>query len=477
MNGVKKMKWLSRLLGRRSTEPAKAAQRPVIVGGGRAAPLFDDAVSLEHAREQLAHNAGWVFTAVRIIAQRIAGQPLMVGRRVRGRKVQGAKNLPTWIKQAGQVEVLQDHELIRALADPNEFQVAATLLLSTVGAMELTGRSYWFLDRVSDPGRLQIWPLPPHWVKPIHEGRPFARYEVRPRGSFQPVMIPAELVIRFYYPDPADPLGSLSPLQAAARAVVADESLQTAQGQGFANGIWPGLGVFIGQFPGAGLPGTDQQVVLDEDQREQVIQWIKRAYGGVLRYNEPLIIDGLIRDVKELTRSNKEMDFLNSGKQTKSRILQAFGVNAILAGELENANRASAAVADDNFCAVTINPKIELLSQCLTSWYSAFFNDPDLIVWIEHARARDSEARRLELDLAATFGVITVNELRGELGFDPLKEGGDVLISPRPAGNGTGSQNGQGGPATGRGYFRQHERNGSGRLPASLGQAPSEGRN
>src|SRR5205807_2284206 len=108
----------------------------------------------------------------------------------------------------------------------------------------------------------------------------------------------------------------------------------------------------------------------------QIIMAINQAYRGVTNYGNPLILDGLIEDVKALSRTPAELDFTGSCQLTKARIMQAFGVNPIIAGEIENANRAQAAIADSLFCSATINPKLELLSQWLTKELPPRFDDP-----------------------------------------------------------------------------------------------------
>lgn len=393
--------------------------------------LSGDTRNFTTDRELMRHFTGWTYAAINVIAKRIAGQPILVGRK------------PKLNPRKGQFAIDEDpsHPLAEAFEDPNELMVQATLLLHTVSAMELSGKAYWMLDQ--RPEKLDIWPIPPHWVRPLHEGGNFARYEIYPQGrsySAEPLIVNGDEMIRFYYPNPADPLSSWSPLQAAAKAVLADEAIQETHWRAFKNGIFPGLAIKVGRLPnsGAGLSGMAApnsgapSVVLTKQQRQSIITAIKNAYSGAMKFDEPIIMDGLIEDIKRISNSQRELDFLNSGKVTKARIFQAFGVNPISAGEIENANRAQAAVADEQLVDGTINPKLMLLNQCMTSWFRYYYSDPDLVVGMRFVRPRDAESRRQELDVLAKFGSITINELRGELGLGSV-EGGDVLIEPRPS--------------------------------------------
>lgn len=104
-----------------------------------------------------------------------------------------------------------------------------------------------------------------------------------------------------------------------------------------------------------------------------------------------MILDGLIEDVKTLSNTPIEMDYLKSGAFTKERIMQGFGVNAIIAGQIEGSNRASSDAADRHFVDYTVNPKIELVSQTLTGWLRYVYNDPSLTVWIEKCVSQDAD--------------------------------------------------------------------------------------
>ncbi len=341
---------------------AALSRTDAIMGGGASA-FLNDSPMIGAAREQERHCTGWVYSAIRPIAQRIASQPVpvRVGRKT-GRP-RGAKDARDGIR------VIPDHPIIQAIEHPNEVMTGWSLLWNTVVSLELTGRAFWWL--IGDKDSHQIFPLPSSWVEPHHERGLFSSYMIRPRfaGAAMQVELDGSEVCRFYYPDPQNPVrGSLGPLQAAALAVNTDEAIQLAQQQAFQNGIFPGMAVIVGRDPDIHPDDgkADDRALLRREQRSNLINSILQMYRGSWRYGYPLILDVLIRDVKKISSSPAEMDFQNSSQLTKARIYQAFGVNPIICGEIENANRAQAAVADETFCSCTVNPKIELLSQWMT---------------------------------------------------------------------------------------------------------------
>jgi phage portal protein BeeE len=289
------------------------------------------------------------------------------------------------------------------------------LIFTTVASLELTGRSLWWL-----PAKKQILPIPTSWITGFEGTTKFTAFNLRPPNSGEEFALPADECCYFSYPDPGDPHGAQSPLQAVAGAVDADESMTASQASMFRRGIHPSHAIILGKQPHPEMPGGLRQH-LTAAQHRQIIEAVRKRYADVTRHGEPLILDGLIEDVKRLSNTMAEMDYLQSGKVTKERIMQGFGVNPIIAGQVEGANRASSLAAEDHFCAYTVNPKIELLSQCLTEWLSPMFGG-DLVVWIEPCVADDADAKRQWATLLAQHSALTGDELRALSPFE-LEDG------------------------------------------------------
>lgn len=378
--------------------------------------------NLGRAKEQYLHYRGWSYVAIRAIASRIAGQDLFIARVARKPKPGRKLFLPSSFKSLGdRLEPLESHVLLNAIDNPNPLMVRWSLLYSTVASMMLTGRGFWWFTETRDG--LQVWPLPSHWMEP---GDPFrGTWKLKPFGGIEEHEIPGEDVAAFMLPNPADPFGSISPLQSQALAVATDEEIQNAQFRAFVNGIHPGLMIRVGKLPGMPGDSSGQRPVLTPEQRVEIVESVLKLYGGSANRQNPMIVDGMIEGVDKLTNSPQEMDFLDSGKQTKSRILQAFGVNPITVGEIDGANRAQAVVASQQFCE-TINPIVELMSQTLTCWLAGRSNER-LVAWIDPCRAEDPEQKLAEWKAARANGDVTPNEFRRNVLNLPDVAGGDEL--------------------------------------------------
>lgn len=404
----------------------KAAAPPEFVSGSTGAwtNFLHSQPNFGNIREQLAHFRNWQFVAIRAIATRVAGQKVFVGR-----TTPPAESQPRTTKSADDgdgIQPIQSHAILTAINDPNPIMVRWSLMFSTVAALELTGRSYWWFRRGADE-RLQIWPLPPDWVTPIHDRGLYANWKLRPRGSTKEYILNGDDLAYFYLPDPGNPIdGAVSPLQSQATAINCDEAIQSSQIQAFRNGVNPSVILRVGRQLGPDGRPMDKRHTLTPEQRSQLINAVKLAWGGVVKRGEAAIVDGLIEGIDKFSNSPSEMDFLNSGKQTKSRILQAYGVNPLIVGEIEGSNRAQAVVAEESFAKNVVNPLLQLLGEILTAWLSPKFGE-DLVVWFDKVRAHDDELESRYWWLLFSKGGCTVNEYRQRFNLPPIPWG-DVPI-------------------------------------------------
>lgn len=376
---------------------AAVAQRAESLFATQAAPTLGKQADLGKAEDQLRAYAGWAYACVRAIAGKCASQTVRVK--------QGEKEIPA-------------HPLLTLLNDPNPLATKWSFLFAFVASLELTGRALAFVE--DRRGVKTIWHIPTPWLERIGGGKSFETFYIRPPGhGGEPWPIPAEQVVYAFYPHPGDPRGAMSPLQAAAWAVTADEQIQRAQFETFRRGIFGQHALILGQNTDAEGKPTLARPTLTGAQQRQLVEAVRKRYAGFANAGEPLILDSLIHDVKRLTTAPAELDFLNSGRDLKARIMEVFGVNPIVLGAVEGANRASAAVAQQTFYSVKINPLLQLLSQTFTEFVGPMFGG-GIVVEFEPAVAKDDELQLQRLTLAAQYGAVSLDELRAECGLSPL---------------------------------------------------------
>lgn len=401
---------------------AVAASGDTVFATARTGFPFSERQSQSLAAEQLDSNSGWVFACVHAIASRIAGQAVHVGQ---SRRIRPSK--------AATVVESEVHPLLTILNDPNDIQIAWSLWYFTVASLELTGRCLWWHTDLDD--REQLIPIPTSWLTGFDGGASsFESFTIRPPWTSEEYSIPNEEAVYFFYPSPAGLREWASPLQAAAYAVDADEEIQRSQVSAFRHGVFPHHALIVGKTDGTS--GTRPR--LSGAQRKQIVRSIQQVYAGAVKSHEPLILDGLIDDVKTLSMGPSEMDWQASGAITKARICQIFGVNPIVLGEIEGANRASALAAELHM-ASTLNPKLRLIGDTLTEWLAPRFGGQGLKVWFDPYQPDDTDTKLQYRKLLAQYGAVTKDELRSWAGEPPLPGNlGADLLDGTETGSGSG---------------------------------------
>lgn len=444
-------------------------------------PFSQEQVSF--AKQYRAASQDHTYTAIRPIAVRIAGQPIRIGVKPknyrsaggirtkggRGRSKQKAAGVyslasdhcPAWVKRAlagsppfvkaiaEGVDVQEDHELLDWLENPNPILSLWAMLYCTAFSLEACGEAIWIMDPVVDEAgqpSMQFWYYPRHWVSPIHgENRPFLGWNLKPPGSTDEIPpVPDELVLRFSFPDPANPLAGHSAVQSQSKAINTDAEIQTAQLASMKNATRPGVVLIAGDMdPHPDLPGSGGRIELTPAQRRQIINSFRAAYRGSLHFGDPIILDRVIQDIRPFLPNPAELDFTGSSELTRNRIMHGIGTNGIIAGQVENANRASAVVAEKGWLSNVVNPLATCISDTLSKKLGARLgNDREKVyVWLEECRVLDPEMRLNEMRFLASQRWLRGREAREafDLPLDESIPDFPEIMPPGRAGAGAGA--------------------------------------
>jgi phage portal protein BeeE len=435
----------------RKTAAAGLGPQQLLLGNGSNLPRVDaeGRQQIADAKEQYGHFRGQVFTSIRPIAQRIAGQPVRLARIAKAVKGRGqrvvetrqfaeaelaefvAKQLGRAVQASEQLEVVDQHPILDALHRPAESLPGWNdwcLKYVTAASLELTGHAYWWFPLVK--GRKEIWHLPTHWVRPKNSTAGlFQGWILKAEGATEEREVAASEIAPFWYPDPRNPLHGLGPLEAGARSVMVDEFVVDAQKRAFQLGIHPGAVITVGSQATKG--GQSVRPKLRQWQRSQITEAINARYRGMTHFGEAMILDALIEDIKPYGNTPKQMDFGGNADQAQARVEQTFGTNPYVVGASGLSSRAESAEADRHFCYSTVNPKIELLSRVLTIVVLPQF-DPsgEFVLFIEPARPRDAEMEQKEWEDGLKNACITINEYRSSVLRQPPTTWGDAVVLP-----------------------------------------------
>jgi len=405
------------------------------------------------SRENYAMFRSWVYSAVHALAGNASQQAVAVGRAAKaepekalaGTKAGGRGGRPRArrlarpdkmtksmaarllrIKSADEeLEVLAEHPLLDLLESPNPLQDRFQFVYSFVANLALTGRCYVVKDE-DDEGNAQLYCLPTTWVRPDRSKWPRMQYFIRNPRSVMDVDLnqkpfTEDQVAVAYLPNPADPLGCMSPAGSQSPAIRVDDRIQTCQEKFFDNGIFPSVVVVVGKDPHPDVPGGVRPRLTGQ-QRRQVIAAIRRVMGSVANYGMPAIVDGLIEDVKPFSMNARELGWERSEPINRDRILSAFGVHPFIIGmQLDVGGYAQAAVIRSVFCD-RVNMYLDLLSTLTTRFVG---DEQGVLVWWEASEPVDPSLRSQEMAAARARGDVSKNENRAHLGLSPDDDAGD----------------------------------------------------
>ncbi|MGL6075013.1 MAG: phage portal protein [Fimbriiglobus sp.] len=351
----------------------------------------------DNPTEQLRQYQSWVYAAVNAIGQEVARQK------------------PFLFLNLGQADFEQtplpiQHPICKLLDQPNPWTTPWEMWYLTVVSLELTGNCFWYLARDRETNLpVELWIIPTPWVKIIPDKTHYiARYEVSANGVSIENFSPEE-IIHFKYPNPLDVHYGLSPLQANAITIDANQELLKSRYQTFQNGSRPGI-----------VLQSDQ--TLTNATITRLEELLDSKFGGRRQWHRPLILEQGLK-ASPWTLTPAEMDFLNSSRLTREEILGIFRVPAPITGLVENIGLGGEIWhgARTMFCEGTIQPKLDLLAQTLTRDLAPRFG-PNVCVTFPDCSPRNHTERRQDDELDAKLGLRTVNEIRRARGLKPYPD-------------------------------------------------------
>lgn len=402
--------------------------------------------------EQVRHYRLWTYVAVRAIAEEIARRPPHVAYVRRPRDLNGPDGamkrkllLPRNLRLKAMAPVQpqeelepvdSDHALYRLVHNPNQPDTAYSFWFRTILFLELTGKCYWWKVRNgAGSAVVELWPLFPHWVTPIRgQERIIEKYIVRPIGEgmsgYKPMTLDADDVVPILYPSPLSLIEGWSPTLAGAEWINSAEAIDTSRWREFENGSFPGMVLkFDPKIYGPQGP-SETDIKRMGAQIEAKTRGPEKA--GRLLALQP----GM--DVAQVSRSQTEMSYIDSGAQMQDWVLALHRVGKSIAGITDDANYSNMITTTANFLSRTCGPKLTLIGQVATEHVAHEF-DPNLCMYWPDLTPDDRE-QKLKDYTAVPGPAVTINEYRRDvLHLEPLEHGGDnPMVQGRELPYGTG---------------------------------------
>ena len=307
---------------------------------------------------------------------------------------------------------ITSHPFLRFMDQPNplyEMTGSAIWRLHEIYLL-LVGESFLLIERDDDGRPVELWPVPPYWVKMTpYLGSP--TYQIlSPSGLTMDVPVDDMFVMKQL--NPLDPfLRGLGVAESIADEVEIDEYAAKFQKRFFYNDAEPSL-VFL-------MPDATN------DQSDAFMARWNQKHRGVENSHKAAALTGNV-DVKAFGSSDtRELGFTESRIAMRDAVLEHFGVPREIMGITENSNRATADAAQYIYAKNVLTPRIQAREEAINKQLLPMFGDG--LVWrFDPVVPYDQDFNKAKALDAYNAGLITKNEARELLDL-PDTKGGDVF--------------------------------------------------
>ncbi|GMV19015.1 MAG: hypothetical protein AMXMBFR56_72390 [Polyangiaceae bacterium] len=303
---------------------------------------------------------------------------------------------------AGTLREVEDHPALEVLAAPNALLTGRAAMQLTQIWLDIKGEAFWLLSFDEQGLPNGYYPVPPHWVTQMPSQE--APYFAISAGALQ-LRVAASSVIWFRDPDPENPYGrGTGVAEALGDELETDEFSAKYLKNWFFNNAMPS---FIVSFEGAQAA----------DLKRAKEQW-EAEHRGYWNAHRAHFSSGKMNAVR-LDASFRDQQIADLRRLSRDTCVQVFGVPPEMIGIIENSNRSTIDAAHYIYVLGVEYPRCEFLRTELQAQYLSRW-DPALALECEVA-VPDDEERRLNV-LRALPGAFSVNEWRGEAGYEPLAQ-------------------------------------------------------
>lgn len=296
------------------------------------------------------------------------------------------------------------------------------LLRSSYRDLLIFGESFWLIvqDGSSAKKPLSARRLHPMYMDEIVTAGELTGWRFGPLVNAQDgTEYKAEQVVQFKFDDPDNDIRGLSLLASLELTVASDLFAMKFNERFFENSAHTGV-IF-----------NMKNSSPEEVERNRV--WMEQNYVGTENAHKPIILEGDMEVSKSIS-SRADMQFIEGRKFNREEILSVLDVDPSKVGINENSNRSVSKEADNTFRQENISPLQLVVEEEINNHLIM-----TLFGWDDILFRQNDSSRRDQLDMmklyaeAERLGVMSINQVKGELGLPPI-DGGDVHFVQTAAG-------------------------------------------
>ena len=340
-----------------------------------------------------------VYAAIKLRQEAIARVPLYVYRET----------------DEGLEQVEPDHALQKLLDRVNRWWTRGDLWRATETYLSLWGSAYWALTR--EGGEItEIWALRPDKMKVIPDTQEYIKGFLYGTGKDSKAFAPDEIVW-FRYFNPLDEYAGLSPIAPVRLSLEMGMDALKTNRHALKNDTTPGMIISVSDTP------TDEEVMSFYN------RWESRFSGPENSRRPAILSEGMT--ASNLGFSPKDMLALENMRWAVEEVARTFNVPMPLLHDLSRATYANIETARKSFWEDCISLQLAFYEEELTEMLLPLFGEEGLVVKFDTSNVpalqEDEDAKATRRDKYVKSGVMTVNEVRADMGLEAI---GSIISYP-----------------------------------------------
>lgn len=321
------------------------------------------------------------------------------------------------IKADGTWSEIESHPVLDLLYKPNLYSTRSELFEAVSMSLDFFGNAYLFMDGADSP---TAKPKALHILKP--QNITIVRTDTFPanivaykyRYNAREYVFQPHQVLHIRETNPSDPLKGLGPVQAMEDSIELDRNSKRWNSAFFNNSARPDL-ILKSKFK-------------TREQMDPIRAQFEDKYKGTENAHKVAILpDGV--EPEKMGWNQRDMDFVEQLRWTRDDILSGLRTPHVVLGlgAGENLNRATADATNYIYALRTIMPRLRRIASQVNAFLLPRFGK-DLVIDFDNVVPEDEDLQ-VRKRVAALGGAPyqSVNEVREELGLDPVKGGEDVM--------------------------------------------------
>jgi HK97 family phage portal protein len=241
------------------------------------------------------------------------------------------------------VEVVQ-HAALSLWQMPNAFQTGFEFREGSNQHLELTGETFWVLNKEGTTFPTSMWYVRPDRMEPIPSVDDYLLGYMynSPNGEQIPLRLDEVIVEKL--PDPLDPYRGAGPVASILANIEQMKYATQYQRNLFLNGAEPG-GVI--QMPNK----------LTEPEFDELVDRWRESHQGVARAGRVGVIEMGATWIPD-TVTNRDMEYSNLRLQNRDELREAWRLHKHMLGTVDDVNRANAETAEEIFGGWSVIPRL-----------------------------------------------------------------------------------------------------------------------